>query len=93
MADIAAAEYTLSLKGTHWPSIPFMDQRLLYHIEEPGHDGIHRPPDNHCMEWLIKFKSLDAFRFLEQHCLPILLTKSAEKLWPTQGTLSYCNGI
>ena len=88
MADIAAAEYTLSLKGTYRPSIPFTDRGPLYHIEDPCLDGIHQPRDNRRMEWLVKSKLLDAFRFPEEHRLPIPSTKLAQKSWPTRGTLS-----
>ena len=88
MTDIAAAEYTLSLTGAHRPSISFTDRRPLYHIEGPCLDSIHQPPDNCRMEWLVKSKFLDAFRLLEEHRVPIPFTKSAEKSWPTRGTLS-----
>ena len=93
MADIAAAEYTLSLTGTPRPSVPFTDRRPLYHIEDPCIDGIHQPLDNRRVEWLVKSKLLDAFHFLAEHGFPIPLTKLAQKTWPTRGTLGYSNRV
>ena len=70
MTDIAAAEYTLNLKGTHRPSIPFTDWRPLYHNEDPCPDGTHQPLDNRRMEWLVNPSS-------SMHFVPLEI-----RVWP-----------
>ena len=88
MADITAAECTFSLKRAHRPSVPCTNRGSLYHIEIFCLDGIHQPPNNRWVEWLVKSKLVDAFRSPGEHGLPIPGTKLAQETWPTRGTLS-----
>ena len=88
MADITAAECMFSLKRAQRPTVPFTNRGTLFHIEVLCLDGIHQPPDNRPVEWLVKSKLVDAFCSPGEHGPPIPRAKLAQETWPTRGTLS-----
>ena len=84
MADITAAECILSLKRAHRPSVPFTNRGPLFHIEDPGLDGIFQPPDDRRVEWLVKSKLVDTLRSPDESGLPIPRAKLTQETWPTR---------